>query len=181
MHFTPMRPTFEMQLPYSKEEVMRRIGVELKKPNNSNRFQLFDQYAELHIPEAEIRVWSPLLSLSFERDGTQTRVHGRFSPRQDVWTLVWVIYLALAFSAFFAFVFECSFWMMGQSSWFGLAAMLALVGIGALYLISQIGQLWSADQMIALNSDWQRLIEGAFPTAQPALENSDQEPSVEKR
>lgn len=173
-----MRPTFEMELPYSKEEVIRRIGVELKKPNRNNTCLLFDQYAELHIPESDIRYWSPHLSLSFDGDGIHTRVHGRFAPRQEVWTLVWVIYLVLAFSAFFSSVFECAFWMMGQSSWFGLAAILALVGIGLLYLVSQIGQLLSADQMIALKSDWQRLIEGAFPSAKPIVEIGDQEPLV---
>ena len=175
MLFTPMRPTFEMQLPFSKEEVIRRIGVELKKPNRSNTCLLFDQYAELHIPESDIRYWSPHLSLSFDGDSVHTRVQGRFAPRQEVWTLVWVIYLILAFSAFFASVFECAFWMMGQSSWFGLAAILALVGIGALYLMSQIGQMLSADQMMALKSDWQRLVEGAFPFANSAFENEDQD------
>ena len=165
MQFTPMRPTFEMELPYSKEEVIRLVAVELKKPNRSNTYLLFDQYAELHIPKSEIRYWSPHLSLSFDGDSMHTTVHGRFAPRQEVWTLVWVIYLILAFSAFFASVFECAFWMMGKSSWFGLAAIFALVGIGSLYLMSQIGQLLSADQMITLKTDWQRIIEGAFPSA----------------
>lgn len=65
--------------------------------------------------------------------------------------------------------------MMGQSSWFGLAAILALVGIGALYLMSQIGQMLSADQMMALKSDWLRLVEEAFPSANSAFENEDQD------
>ena len=43
--------------------------------------------------------------------------------------------------------------MIGQSSWSGLAAILALGGIGLLYLMSQIGQLLKTDQLIALKSD----------------------------
>lgn len=163
MHFTPMRPTFEMQLPYSVDEVMNRVGVELKKPSRGHHSLLFQQYVELHIPESQLRYWSPHLSLSFEGDGSQTRVRGRFAPRNEVWTLVWVIYLLLAFSAFFAAIFECAFWMMGQSSWFGIAALLALFGIGLLYLLSQVGQALSADQILGLKSDWQHVVDDAFP------------------
>ena len=60
---------------------------------------------------------------------------------------------------------------MGKSSWFGLAAIFALVVIGSLYLMSQIGQLFSADQMITLKTDWQRIIEGAFPLAKSTNAN----------
>lgn len=163
MRFTSMRPTFEMQLPYSKAEVIRRIGVKLKNSNRENKWMLFDQYAELHLPECQIRYWSPHLTLGFEEDGLITRIHGRFAPRQQVWTLVWVLYLLLAFSAFFLAMFELAFWMMGQSSWFGIAGIVAILGVGAIYLTSQIGQQWSEDQMIALKSDWQQLIEQVFP------------------
>ena len=164
MPFIQMRPTFEMQLPYSKEEVLRRIGEELKKPEWSETSLFFDQYVELHVPKSEIRYWSPHLSLSFDGDQLHTLVHARFAPRQEVWTLVWVIYLILAFLAFFAFVFTCSFWMMGQSTWLGPAGILAVAGIGMLYLVSQIGQQWSADQMVSLKSDWKRLIEQSLPS-----------------
>lgn len=162
MTFASMRPTFEMQLPYSKEEVVRRVGLELKKPNGCRKCLLFDSYLELHIPASETRYWSPHLSLSFEGDENHTRVHGRFAPRQEVWTLVWTIYMTLAFAAFFSSVFTCAFWMMGQSTWLGSAAILALVGIGCLNLTSKIGQQWSADQMVALKTDWDTLIEQAF-------------------
>ncbi len=164
MPFIQMRPTFEMRLPYSKGEVLRRIGEELEKPEWSDTSLFFDQYVELHVPKSEIRYWSPHLSLSFDGDELNTLVHGRFAPRQEVWTLVWVIYLLLAFSAFFALVFTCSFWMMGQSTWFGPAAILAVAGIGVLYLVSKIGQQWSTDQMVSLKSDWKRLLDRTLPS-----------------
>lgn len=166
MHLTPMRPTFEMELPYSKDEVMRRVGAELTKPDREHKSLLFAQYAELHVPDTAIRYWSPHLALSFDEEGEHTRVRGRFAPRNEVWTLIWVIYLLLAFLAFFALMFEGASWMLGQSTWFGIAAIIAIVGIGAVYLLSQIGQMLSADQMVALKSDWQQVVDHAFPVGQ---------------
>ena len=169
MHLTPMRPTFEQELPYPKDEVMRRVGAELKKPDRQHKSLLFTQYAELHIADAAVRYWSPHLSLSFDEEGEHTRVRGRFAPRNEVWTLIWVIYLLLAFSAFFALVFECASWMLGQSTWFGIAALIAIVGIGAIYVLRQIGQMLSADQMVELKSDWQQVVDHAFPATDSSI------------
>lgn len=163
MYFTKMRPTFELELPYSTEEVMRRIATELKRPGRACKCLLFSQYAELHIPESQVRYWSPHLSLSFEPSGAATRVHGRFAPRNEVWTFVWICYLLLAFSGFFAAVFEFANRALGQSTWFGVGAFGAMMGICAIYMTSQIGQRLSADQMQMLKSDWQQAIEHAFP------------------
>jgi len=44
------------------------------------------------------------------------------------------------------------------------AGILAVAGIGVLYLVSQIGQQWSADQMVSLKSAWKRLIEQSLPS-----------------
>lgn len=154
-----MRPTFDMELPLDKDEVMRRVSDELSKPDRDHTCLLFNQYVELHIPQDQVRFWSPHLSLSFEEEGTHTRVRGRFAPRNEVWTLIWVIYLMLAFSAFFASMFEFSSWMLGRTTWFGIAAIIALVGIGVVYGLSQIGQMLSGDQMLALKSDWQQVVD----------------------
>lgn len=177
MPLNRMRPTFDVNLAYSKGELIRCIELELQKPNWIGTSLFFVDYVELHLPKSEIRYWSPHLSLSFDGDETHTCVHGRFAPRQEVWTFVWVIYLALAFTAFFASVFTFAFWMIGQSTWFGLTAILSVIGIGLLYLTSQIGQFLSADQMTALKSDWMRLIEQACPPAPPFCNDSYQERS----
>ena len=79
-------------------------------------------------------------------------IQGRFAPRLDVWTTVWILYLAMAFAAFFSFIMAFSQWAIGESSWWywpGIAAILTIVGI---YLVAQVGQQWSSDQMLWLRS-----------------------------
>jgi hypothetical protein len=157
-----MRPTFELELPYPKSEFVRLVQAELKKPQWHSTSLVFDDYAELHIPPSERRYWSPHLSLSFDGDDHQTQVLGRFAPRQEVWTLVWIIYLVLAFTAFFALIFAYAQWTLGQSMWVILIAPLALAGIGTLYVISYVGQQLSSDHMESLRSDWSKIIEQAI-------------------
>lgn len=151
MLFTSLRPTFELHLPYPCDAVNRHVQEVLKGSEWSNHCQSFDRYSELHVPKAEIRYWSPHLSLHLDDDDAGgTRVLGRFAPRQEVWTLVWFLYLALAFIAFFSSIFVFSIWWLGKSSWMGVVPLLAIAGIATLHLVSRIGQQWSSDQMLQL-------------------------------
>lgn len=161
MTFFSMRPTFEVQVPHPKVELVRLVQAELRQPPWNSTSLVFDDYAELHIPPSERRYWSPHLSLSFDGDESYTRVHGRFAPRQEVWTLVWIIYLALAFTAFFALIFAYAQWTLGQSTWVGMVAGAAIAGIGILYVISYIGQQLSSDHMLTLRTNWSSILEAA--------------------
>jgi hypothetical protein len=173
MFFTTLRPTFELHLPYPCDVVNRQVQEVLKDSEWSNHCQSFDRYSELHIPKAEIRYWSPHLSLHLDEDSDGTRVLGRFAPRQEVWTLVWFLYLALTFIAFFSSIFVFSMWWLGKSSWMGVVPLLAIAGIVTLHLVSRIGQQWSSDQMIHLRAEcdllFQQIQEGQerFSTSKP--------------
>ncbi len=165
-----MRPTFEMRLPHPKEELVRLVQAELRKPPWNSTSLVFDDYAELHVQRSELRYWSPHLSLSFDGDETHTRVLGRFAPRQEVWTLIWIVYLALAFTAFFAFIFAYAHWTLGQSTWVGIIPLVAIAGIVALYLVSYIGQQLSSDHMLTLRTNWTNILEQAYPNHSESIE-----------
>ena len=54
---------------------------------------------------------------------------------------------------------------------------IALGGIGCLYLTSQIGQQWSADQMIALRTEWNNLIEQALSSDATSVGDRQESPT----
>lgn len=87
-----------------------------------------------------------------------TLVVGRFAPRQNVWMLVWIVYLAMAFVLFFALVYASVQLWMNSTPWalsIGLAAIACILG---LHLVSKIGQGWSNDQMLELRQRLDELL-----------------------
>lgn len=167
-----MRPTFEMQLPLSCEEVTRRISETLQQPSWRDTSLGFGSYIELHVPKRELRYWSPHLSLHFEDHDQSTRVFGRFAPRQEVWTLVWGIYLALAFTAFFALIYVYCEWLLGQQTWFIVLPPICLIGIISLHIASRIGQFWSRDQMHSLQDQCNALLSAIQSDSNTAIESN---------
>ena len=158
-----LRPTFEFELPYDCEIVAARLGQELRSEAARTTNIFFGKYAELHIPSKDIRLWSPHLSLYLEGNEDHTRVICRLGPRQEIWTFVWILYLALTFLAFFAVIYTISLWSLGQYTWFGLFPPIAMLGIGLIYLASRVGQSWSSDQMHLLREECAKLFQRSFP------------------
>ncbi len=165
MSIVSMRPTFVLHLPRPCAEVDRHMNEVLKSSEWSSTSLGFGRYAELHVPKSEVRYWTPHLSLQLESDDMGTKVFGRFAPRQEVWTLVWIVYLLLTFIAFFASIYAYSVWMLGETSWSGLVPPLAILGIIGLHIASRIGQRLSNDQMLALRNDCERLFQQAVGMA----------------
>ena len=153
-----MRPTFEVEVPQAADELQSRIGSELKKPEWRGISKCYGNYCELHVPEAETRYWSPHLTMYLEGDQSKTHILCRYSPRIEVWTFVCVIYMALSFTAFFSMIYTFSLWLNGEFSWMGLVPPIAVGGIGLLYLVSRIGQQWSAHQMVWLHAEFDKLM-----------------------
>ncbi len=157
MSILSMRPTFTTEIPLPLELVATRLAKSLSEPQREATSLIFDRYYELHIPGSEMRYWSPHLSLTLEGDTHRTVVVGRFAPRQNVWTLVWIVYLALAFSLFFSLIYVYSHWILGSSTWVTLTIPASIIGIVMLYISSHVGQSWSFDQMTALRVQWEEI------------------------
>lgn len=145
-----LRPTFEIPIQGTRELAMQRLLEHCRRMDLPSRFFVHGEYGELHLPAEKHRLWSPHLSFYVSTGVEPPRIHGRFAPRLEIWTFVWVLYLAMAFTAFFSFAMAISQWAIGESTWWhwlGFVSLLALLGI---YAVAQVGQQWSADQMLAL-------------------------------
>ncbi|HBJ37432.1 MAG TPA: hypothetical protein DDZ51_22295 [Planctomycetaceae bacterium] len=150
MQWFRLRPTFEIQLDIDRSEAMRRIQTHYDSLGPIHSMFLHGEYGEFHLASAEHRLWSPHLSFYVDQQGDQALIHGRFAPRLEVWAFVWVVYLAMAFSAFFGVALAYSQWSLGGSAWGGWVAVVAIVAIFTLYAVAHIGQQLSSDQMHTL-------------------------------
>jgi len=150
MQWFRLRPTFEITLTQPRADVMAKIQLQYDRIGPQSAMFLHGEYGEFHLPRAEHRLWSPHLSFYvYEKEG-QGLIHGRFAPRLEIWTFVWVVYLAMSFSAFFGFALAYSQWTLGSTAWGAWVSIVALIAIVALYIVAHVGQQWSSDQMATL-------------------------------
>lgn len=161
MQWFQLRPTFEIPLAESRESTMNKLSSECAKVGDHKSFFMHGEYGELHLPVECHRLWSPHLSFYVSSRNDHGLIHGRFAPRIDVWTFVWINYLAMSFTAFFGFALAYSQWMLGEPMWGAWVAALAMVAIGVLYMVAHIGQQWSADQMQDLRNRLEGLLQSA--------------------
>ncbi len=152
MRWFTLRPTFDIQLLETSDHAVQKIARAYQFVENKKLFLLFGEYGELHLPTSEHRVWSPQLSFSVNPKGDHSFIHGRFAPRLEVWTFVWICYLALAFTAFFGFILGFSQFMIGSNAWGIWIGIVAMMLWGALIAIAHVGQQLSVDQMRTLQS-----------------------------
>jgi hypothetical protein len=156
-----LRPTFEIELADSREQVISKLESAHRMAEHRDHFLLYGEYGELHLPPAEHRLWSPHLSFYVMERGNDSVIHGRFAPRPDIWTVVWIAYLLAAFSAFFAAMFSASQWQVNERAW-GLWLLLISIAIFCtIYIVAHFGQQWSADQMQALRNRLESILASA--------------------
>jgi hypothetical protein len=173
-----LRPTFEIPLSVSRMEVIERLRVAEQEVGKPTRFRMFGEYGELHLPAEQHRLWSPHLTFYVSQPGPGARgdessIHGRFAPRVDVWTVVWIGYLALLFTAFFAGALGVSQWQLGEAIWGFWVALAALLSLAAIYLVAHFGQQWSVDQMQQLRDELESILRQAGFYGSGALAGQD--------
>lgn len=154
-----LRPVFQIALDVSRDEAIERLASEYQQRAQPKLFLVHGEYGELNLPVAEHRLWSPHLSFYVTQEQDRVLLRGRFAPRIDIWTFVWVLYLAMAFTAFFSLTMEISLRAIGESGWWHWLAIAALLAIVLIYTVAHVGQQWSADQMHQLRDQLHQILE----------------------
>ena len=147
-----IRPTFEIETPWSVAEAMKRLRTSITGPVATAVGCTTSQHAELYVPDAERHPWSPWLSIELEETPTGCRVRGRFSPHPHVWTLYMFGWFALAFAALVGSSWGYAQWATDARPWALISIPAAVVGASVLYAVSFIGQRLGAHQMVGLRS-----------------------------
>lgn len=157
-HWLYLRPTFEIPIDLTRQQAIERLGSESVRQAQPKIFFTHGEYGELHLPTNQHRLWSPHLSFYICEEQDQTFVRGRFAPRLEIWTFVWILYLAMSFIGLFALVMEFSKWSIGEESWWRWGALLSAIIIAAIYMVANVGQQCSSDQMKTLREQLETIL-----------------------
>jgi len=116
---------------------------------------------DLHIRADSRHFFSPMLSLKVVDDdeGDQVLLLGRFAPRSDIWMLYMAVYGVLGLVGTAGLMYGTAQWLLGQPPWALIILPLALLGIGLVYGAAFIGQGLGAQQMYALRSFLDHVLE----------------------
>lgn len=150
-----LRPTFKIKLKDSRNEVIGRLLLEYQSMTEDPLMFFHGEYGEFHLPQHCHRLWSPHLSFSVNEENGSGVIFCRFAPRQEIWTAVWVAYLASGVSCFYGLVIGYSEWMLARPSSGFWIALLSLMCILSIYITADIGQQWSNDQMQELKEKFE--------------------------
>lgn len=153
-----LRPVFEIDLSETREIAIERLTEAYKSFGQPKLFFVHGEYGELHLPVQQHRLWSPHLSYYVCQQNDKTILRGRFAPRMEIWTLVWIMYLAMAFTAFFCLVMEFSMRSIGEAWVWHWIAGAAIVTIVLIYVTANVGQQWSSDQMHQLSERLEEIL-----------------------
>lgn len=145
-----IRPTFELDSDLSVADTMDRLRRAMSGPEARATGCAATHHAELYVPEAARRLWSPWLSLELEERSPGCRVRGRFSPHPHVWTLYMFLWFALGFSVLVGASWGYAQWATDSRPWALLILPAAAVGAVALVVTSLVGQRLGRQQMVAL-------------------------------
>lgn len=147
------RPTFRVPLEYPRDAAVDKIRAGLvARDELQGRWRGRGSWAEIHVPEAERRVWSPYLSLRVEDAGDAAELSGRFAPHPGVWTFFMFVYFGIAFLVLLGGSLGYAQWASDEPAWGLWAVWLGIPALGLLHLASAVGQRLGRDQMRDLHT-----------------------------
>jgi hypothetical protein len=152
-----VRPRFEIELAGEADDLMDRLRTHLPRCPNCTGMSV-GRHAELFVPEADRRLWSPWLSVTAEDDREGVVLRGRFAPHPSIWTLYLFAAFALGFSLLVGATWGYAQWATESTPWALISVPLVAILGGALYLVSLVGQRLGADQMIQLRAALDELV-----------------------
>lgn len=154
-----MRPTFEIGLPFPAEEAVGKMRDQLRDEFRQCTMSS-GRCVELLVSDSERHFWSPHLSVQVEDAEMGSRLHARFGPRPEVWTLFVFLYAVVGFAGLVGAGWAYAQWITGQTPWALLTIPGAAIAGVLLYMASRFGQRLGRDQMSQLRTRLEWLISG---------------------
>ena len=154
-----IRPRIELELADDPDSVMAKLRERLAECPRCTGVSV-GRHAELFVPEAEQRLWSPWLSVTVDdAPGGGAQLRGRFAPHPHVWTLYMFLAFALGFALLVGVAWGYAQRAMDTAPWALLSVPVGLALGVALYLVSLVGQRLGHDQIERLEDALVELVE----------------------
>lgn len=151
-----IRPRFKHLINESRQDLEERICLALKEEKQFIYSHLPGHlYIKIH--PAHQHFWSPQLHLSLEEQEGQVLVRGLYGPNPTVWAIFFFGYIIMGLVGLFLGMYGLSLWSLGKevSILWSIPA-LAVVAL-ILYLASQAGQKFAAQQMFDIHHFYERV------------------------
>ncbi len=155
-----MRPTFEIPMKVDGTRTMARIKARLERGGGRVTGQVVGCYAYIQLPPEQQSLLSPYLNLQLLPRGDRIVLHGRFSPRPNVWTGFMAVYGVLSLVGLGGVMLGWAQTTVDEYPWGFWLGPAALALIAFVYGAAVIGQGLTQDEMYLLRNFVDRMVAG---------------------
>ncbi|MGI9534087.1 MAG: hypothetical protein ACR2NW_03980 [Thermodesulfobacteriota bacterium] len=159
MNKIQIRPRFNIEVEFSKNEILERIQKEIKNSNGNCEGKLLDNHIVLKIPENKQKFWSPELSIEIDEINNKRLLRCLLGPKSTVWTLFATFYGLSIFIGLIGLVLGFSQWSIGMKPLGLWLVPLSLILIIIAYFIALSGQKLAYKEMVFLREILDRSLE----------------------
>ena len=147
-----MRPVFELPVPGDGRAVLDVLSERLSAAGAELVGQVIPPCAYLRRSQERSRLLSPHLDLELRESAGATVLHGRFSPRPNVWTGFMALFFGIGMLGLAGLVYGLAQRTVAGPTWTVWAAPAAVALIAFIYGAAFIGQGLSVDEMYELRA-----------------------------
>ena len=157
-----LRPTFSVSLALPRDEAIAEIRARFTDtPEMAGRWRGKGSWAELYLPEAEHRIWSPYLSIRVDERENGSSLFGRFAPHPEVWTFFMFLYFLVAFLILFGATLGYVQWASNEAAWGLWSVWIGAPVLALIHVASAVGARLGQEQMRGLRRELDELLAGA--------------------
>jgi len=145
-----MRPQFEIPVGDRGVRVFERLREQLDAADVELHGHVHRDFAFVRFPDRERSLLSPHLELELRESEAGTVLHGRFSPRPNVWTGFMALFFLLGMLGLCGLGYGLVQLTLGGPIWTMWLAPVSIALIAFIYGAAFIGQGLSNEEMFAL-------------------------------
>jgi hypothetical protein len=147
-----MRPQFDVVITGDARKVLSHLREQLEAPDVEIVGQVHGKHGCVRLPENRRSILSPHLEIELRETEAGTVLHGRFSPRPNVWTGFMALYFFIGMLGLTGLMYGLAQMMVGGPIWMIWAAPASVALIAFIYGAAFIGQGLSTEEMFELRA-----------------------------